>query len=222
MFIYLNAFLPFGGSVNIRRVLFALTVLLYACSATAEDGLTAWQTTAIVAEYPLAIHQLPITAFHESSHWLTARILGDRPGLWLLPRYITNGDGTKSLTVGSVTRYKKLSGVKEVLVYLAPYIVQVGVVDRGAEWAYRRGYIRTDTFADKYTQNVLALNTTAPIESALFSKHGDFGQIAAHTHVPRIILGAVVQTAYIFSYNRVIKARGHQNDTWVFYVHKTF
>lgn len=206
-----------------RCVGFILAAMLLSVGVFADsnDDLTGWQKAQLVAFYPLAIHQLPLTTVHEGSHWLVARAFGDRPSIHLLPSYVENEDGSKMLTTAHIKQQEVPSPGRNSLILIAPYVVQLLLVDRTAEWAYGRGRIRIDSFGDKYAQNVMTFNMFFPLQST-FSKHGDFGQLAGHTHIHRFILGAAVQVAYIVSYTRIMRARGHKDSIWVLYFHRTF
>ena len=67
--------MPVFKEVCVTRCLAALTALFaltFIPGTGAAEGLTAWQKTKLVAIYPIAIHQLPLTTVHEGSHALTA------------------------------------------------------------------------------------------------------------------------------------------------------
>ncbi len=201
---------------------FVFAAVLWTAGVFAESSdLTGWQKVKLVASYPLAIHQLPLITVHEGSHWLVARAFGDKPSIHLLSSYVETESGDKILAWGYIKFQKVPEPGRNSLIFIAPWVIQLLAVDRTAEWAYGRDHIRIDSFGDKYVQNALALNMFSPLQNT-FSKHGDFGQLANQTHIHRFILGAAVQTAYIVSYNRIMKARGHKNSTWVLYIHRTF
>lgn len=207
-----------------RKIVGRLVVIVLAGTAAYADDsdeLTGWEKTKLAAVYPFAIHQLPLSAVHEGTHALVSVIFGAKVSIHLLPAYVKNADGKKTLTQAHVELKATLHPALESLVILAPYAVQLFVVDRFAEKAYRNGQIRIDSFADKYITNTLQMNEFTPLQDSL-SKHGDFALLAERTHIPRYILGALMQTAYIVSYNRVTKARGHRNSTWEFYIHWSF
>lgn len=189
-------------------------------SAAAEQSLTTKQKITFALMYPFALHQLPATTLHEGTHWLTARAFGDRPTIYLLPSYVDTWDGP-ALAGGYVEHRKKLTPVQGSILAVAPYIVQLAVVNGIIVPAYRQGRIPIDSLGDKYLQNVLLLDYPTPLMNCV-SEESDLGQLGRHIHVHRYLLGAIVQAVQTISYNRFVKARGHGDSTWLFYFHKTF
>jgi hypothetical protein len=184
-----------------------------------EKPLTTWQKAQLISLYPGAIHQLPLTTIHEGSHWLVARAFGGRPGFSVLPRYRSFGN-ERVLDVGYVS-HESLSPGKEALFQVAPYLVQLLIVDRTIEASYKNDWIRRDSFGDKYLQTALLLNVFEPLENSI-TEDGDMGILADQLHVNRFILGAALQAAYFWSASRILKARGHKESVWAFYVHFSF
>jgi hypothetical protein len=174
---------------------------------------TAWTGYQVV----LAVHQLPLTTTHEGTHFLVAAAFGGKPKLHLLPSYVDMEDThERVLAMGYTEATEDLSTTRLGIVAIAPWVVQVAVVNPLIEMAYRHNAIRRDTFGDKYILATLQFDLASPLANTI-PRSGDFSRFAAAIHVHRFIIGAVVQGVYYWSYTRIVKARGNPRAGWVWY-----
>jgi len=173
----------------------------------------------------MAIHQLPSILIHETSHALAYKAAGGSGVNLSVPlpscMEVESNNGRKRiLTLGAFSGKEELSGSKKAFILIAPYAVKMLVVDRVIEAAYRKKRIPIDSFGDKYILTNLMLNLEVPLVNAIY-RQTDLSEFSREIKIPRIIVAGAIQALYVWSYIRVMHARGEEK-TWMFYFRTSF